>query len=198
MDQVSAAYKPSVEVTISPQLRALFAQRFDAGATEIQAAEDAPQTEPRQAPRTVKKARREDWRPIVLRRDGCRPAHFSGQLVFEVSRTWTIADDDYHHTFAVYTDTGGALTGALSLEPHREGSLRPVFWCHPIPDVSAFGAWIDQWRRETLTEVMATANPPQTPTSALHASLRGVLHTLTAQSLRMLQSHLERNDQCHQ
>lgn len=198
MDQVRAAHKPTVEVTISPQLRALFAQRFDASANDLQAQKEEADTDRTPGCQPIEPESGDDWRPIILRRDGARPAQFSGQLVFEVTETWTIAENHYDHTFAVYTDPAGALTGALRLEPRRQGALRPVFWCHPISDVSAFMVWIEQWWRTTLTEFIATADPSQMDTTALPATLRAVLHTLTAQSLRMLQPNLERNDQCHQ
>lgn len=179
-----------VEVTISPELRFLMAERAS-----------PPPSTPKPEPAPVA-PRQESGTPtglplaeIRLRQDGAKPVRFRGAPAFKVDGELQRHSASIAHHFALYLDAAGKIHAAVSLEPGDAAGVRPSYRCAVLNDTLELHTWLELWLRDVLGPVLSgpRRNCAQTQPTVLAA-----FHTLTGHCLRSANPSFERKEPCLQ
>lgn len=183
MNQTAEHQRPDIDVTITAELRALYAARYGRSVDPDDASEATEEGAP-----ANDLVREPVWETICLRRDGARPRRFIGMKVHEVAAETAFGDIGLQHGLAFYQERDGDLICALRVTPEDPFARRPGYWCEPVTDAAEFMQLMRRWMRDVLGSFLSGTHPAEAPCPG-QDHLLAQFNALTAQCLRTAQTH---------
>jgi len=143
----------TVEVTITDELRRLWALRVGGAGLSVRQADPAQMpAEPELTPQAPDLSAVVVWQQIVLRRDGERPLVFRGLPILTRRCVSDKVAGSGEQTLAFYLAEDRTIYASLIFEPPETTPARPAHQCQPIRDQSDLVSFVRGWYPEMSFE----------------------------------------------